>query len=94
MSLSKAGTLEIRSGDTGVLLRSTTVATPVAEDLHEHVDKAILPDIDVIGTSAFVSLPHMGYVVEVDLETGALLAEIYVGGEPTRLIALDLATGS
>ena len=90
LSLSKAGVLEIRSGYDGELLHDPLIATAVDEDLHEHVDKAILPDIDVVGDSAFVSLPHMGYIVEVSLQTGELVSEINVGGEPTRLIALDM----
>lgn len=93
LSLSRAGKLEIRNGNTGELFKTITVALPFGKDFHEHVDKAVLPDIVVSEGHAYVTLPHQGYIVEVDLETAEIVSEINVGGEPTRLMALKMSTG-
>lgn len=90
LSLSRAGKLEIRNGNTGALINTLTVALPFGKDFHEHVDKAVLPDIAVSDGHAYITLPHMGYIVEVDLDTAEIVNEINIGGEPTRLLALKM----
>ncbi len=94
LSLSRAGKLEIRSGDTGELFNTVAVGQAFDKDFHEHVDKAVLPDIVVADGNAFVSLPHQGKVVTVDLETADIAGEVDIGGEPTRLLALKMPVGS
>ncbi len=91
LSLSRAGVLDIRSGDTGELMHAVTVAEPFVKEYHEHVDKAILPDIAVAEDHAYVSLPHQGKIIQVNLETAKVAKTIDIGGEPTRLLALDMA---
>jgi len=94
LSLSRAGILDIRSGDTGELLNTVTVAEPFVKEYHEHVDKAILPDIAVAQGHAYVSLPHQGKIIGVDLETAEVINEMDIGGEPTRLLALIMTPAS
>ncbi len=94
LSLSRAGNLDIRSGETGELYDTVAVARAFDKDFHEHVDKAVLPDIVVADGHAFVSLPHQGKIVEVDLETAEIKGELDIGGEPTRLLALKMSVGS
>jgi len=86
LALTRAGTLEIRDGHSGKLLRTVTVCKPFDKELHEHVDKAVLPDIRTLGTRAYVSLPHEGRIAEVDLEKGVVVRQLEVGGSPTRLL--------
>jgi len=90
--LTRAGVLEIRDGGSGELLRSVPVTTPFAKDFHEHTDKAVLPDILVSGSSAWVSLPNEGRIAQVEIETGKVLRHLDVGGEPTRLILVSRST--
>lgn len=84
--LTREGVLEIRDGGDGKLLSSVAVCKPFDAELHEHVDKAILPDIQTLGTRAFVSLPHEGRIVEVNLERGEVVRYLETGGSPTRLV--------
>ena len=89
LSLSRAGVLEIRDGDTGQLRASVQVSGPFEDDYHEHTDKAVLPDIKSLRGDAYVTLPHEGRVAIVDLATGKVERHIDVGGEPTRLVVVD-----
>jgi hypothetical protein len=84
--LTRAGVLEIRDGHNGRLLGKVTICKPFDKELHEHVDKAILPDIQFLGARAYVSLPHEGRIAEVDMEKGAVIRQLEVGGSPTRLL--------
>jgi hypothetical protein len=77
--------LQVRDGGTGELIRTVAVSAPFDEELDEHVDKAILPDILTLGDLAYVSLPHEGRIAEVDLQQGTVIRYLEVGGEPTRL---------
>ncbi len=86
---SRSGTLDIRDGGSGELLRQVEISKPFAKEYHEHVDKAILPDIGTLGSKAYISVPPEGVVVEVDLEAGQLLRRIAVGGEPSRVIIVE-----
>jgi hypothetical protein len=83
--LTRAGVLQVRDGGNGELIRTVAVSAPFDEELHEHVDKAILPDILTLGDLAYVSLPHEGRIAEVDLQQGTVIRYLEVGGEPTRL---------
>ncbi len=87
--LTRAGTLEIRDGGSGDLLRTVEVSRPFAKDFHEHTDKAVLPDILTMGARAFVSLPPEGKIAEVDLEKGVVIRYLKIGGEPTRLVLMQ-----
>lgn len=89
LSLTRGGVLQIRDGNSGELLRTAEVAKPFAKDYHEHVDKAILPDIKSMHGKAYVSLPHEGRIAVVDLETAEITRYFDVGGEPTRIVLAE-----
>ena len=89
LSLTRGGMLQIRDGNTGELLRAAEVSKPFAKDYHEHVDKAILPDIKSMHGKAYVSLPHEGRIAVVDLETAEIERYFDVGGEPTRIVLAE-----
>lgn len=80
------GKLEIRDGASGALLRDVTVSRPFESEYHEHVDKALLPDIVSEGKLAWVTIPPEGVIVEVDVEDGREVRRFPVGGQPTRLV--------
>ena len=86
--LTRAGLLQIHDGASGELLHEVAVSSPLKDDLHEHVDKAILPAIETLGDKAYVSLPHEGRIVEVAVADGRVTRAMQTGGEPTRLVAL------
>jgi hypothetical protein len=86
LSLTRGGVLQIRDGGSGELLRSAEVCKPFTADYHEHVDKAILPDIKTMGGDAYVSLPHEGRIAVVDLDTAEIERYYDTGGEPTRIV--------
>jgi hypothetical protein len=88
LSLTRGGVLQIRDGASGELLRSAEVCKPFTDDYHEHVDKAILPDIKTMGGDAYVSLPHEGRIAIVDLETAEIERYFDTGGEPTRIVLI------
>lgn len=88
--LLRSGVFEIRDGGSGELLRIVTLSAAFAAEFHEHVDKAILPDIQTLGDLAYVSLPHEGRIAEVDLRTAEVLRYLEIGGEPSRLRLLKV----
>ena len=90
LSLTRGGVLQIRDGDSGKLLRAVVIADPFTQPLHEMVDKAVLPDIGVLGERAFVTLPHQGRIAEVDLTAGELIRHYDIGGSPTRLVVIPV----
>ncbi len=92
--LLRSGVLEIRDGGSGELLRSAQVSGAFAAEFHEHVDKAILPDIQTLGNLAYISLPHEGRIAEVDLQAAKVLRYLEIGGEPSRLRLLNVASGN
>ena len=79
------GRLEIRDGGTGQLLHTLKVSGPFADDIEEKIDRAVMPDIKTWSDHAFISLPHEGRIVEIDLPAGKIARYIDTGGEPTRL---------
>lgn len=87
--LTRAGDLLIHDGTSGEFRRKIRIATAIEDDLHEHVDKAILPAIATADGSAFVSLPHEGRIVQVGIEAGIVEETYDIGGEPTRVIVLS-----
>jgi DNA-binding beta-propeller fold protein YncE len=89
---SRDGTLDIRDGGTGQSLRSLAVSKPFDAAYHEHVDKALLPDIVTSGKLAYITIPTEGVIVEVDIEAGKVLRRIAVGGQPTRLSLVRAGT--
>ncbi|MDP2324166.1 MAG: hypothetical protein Q8N51_09065, partial [Gammaproteobacteria bacterium] len=89
---SRDGTLDIRDGGTGASLRTVAVSRPFDSAYHEHVDKALLPDIVTSGTRAYVTIPTEGVIVEVDMNAGKVLRRIKVGGQPTRLSLVNVGT--
>ncbi len=89
LSLTRGGVLQIRDGGTGEVLRTATVSKPFADDYHEHVNKAILPDIKSMHGDAYVSLPHEGRIAIVDLETAEIKRYLDTGGEPTRIVLVE-----
>ncbi|MEO8444324.1 MAG: hypothetical protein ABI567_04880 [Gammaproteobacteria bacterium] len=86
---SRDGTLDIRDGGTGESLRTLPVSRPFDSEYHEHVDKALLPDIVTLGTTAYITIPPEGVIVEVDILAGKVLRRLEVGGQPTRLVAVS-----
>ncbi len=89
LSLTRGGVLQIRDGSSGELLRSAEVCKAFTDDYHEHVDKAILPDIKTMRGKAYVSLPHEGRIAVVDLETAEIERYYDTGGEPTRIVLVE-----
>ena len=85
---SRDGTLDIRDGGTGESLRTLPVSQPFDSEYHEHVDKALLPEIVTLGTTAWITIPPEGVLVEVDILAGKVLRRIEVGGQPTRLVVV------
>lgn len=85
---SRDGTLDIRDGGTGESLRTVRVSTKFDSEYHEHVDKALLPEIVTLGNSAWITIPPKGEIVEVDIAAGKVLRRIKTGGQPTRLVAV------
>lgn len=83
------GQLEIRDGRSGRLRRTVTISAPFDSEYHEHVDKALLPDIRTLGRLAYITIPTEGVIVEVDIRRGRVLRRIEVGGEPTRLLIVN-----
>ena len=83
------GQLEIRDGRSGRLRRTVTISAPFDSEYHEHVDKALLPDIRTLGQVAYITIPPEGVIVEVDIRRGRVLRRIEVGGEPTRLLIVS-----
>jgi hypothetical protein len=91
LTLTPDGAFQIRDGETGDLIHSVPVAAEFP-DLHETVGKAINPDIETLNNIAYVSIPHEGRIAEVDLLQGILLHNITIGGEPVRMVLLDVST--
>jgi hypothetical protein len=89
LSLSRSGVLEIHDGNSGKLLRTVKVSKPFDDDYHEHVDKALLPDIKSRQGKAYISLPHEGRMAVVDLKSGKVDAYYETGGAPTRLVLVE-----
>ena len=85
---SRDGTLDIRDGGTGESLRKLRVSRKFDSEYHEHVDKALLPEIVTIGNIAYITIPPKGVIVEVDILAGKVLRKIKVGGQPTRLVVV------
>lgn len=83
---SRNGTLDLRDGRTGRLQRQLTISKPFDTEYHEHVDKALLPDIVATAERAWITIPPEGVIVEVDLVAGKETRRIAVGGQPTRLV--------
>ncbi|MBT8441122.1 MAG: hypothetical protein KJO76_01955 [Gammaproteobacteria bacterium] len=94
LTLTRGGVLEIRDGATGALLHGVQVCGRFEDDYHEHTDKAILPDIKSLRGDAYVSLPHEGRIAVVDLETGKIERYLDTGGEPTRIVLMDVREGA
>ena len=84
--LDRSGTFEIRDGGSGDVVHSVRVSGPFEGGYHEHVDKAILPDIKTLDGRAYVSLPHEGRIAVVTLDNGVVERFIDIGGEPTRIV--------
>jgi hypothetical protein len=89
---SRSGMLDIRHGGTGELIRQVQVSKAFDQAYHEHVDKALLPDIRFLGDRVFISLPHEGRIAEVQLQSGEVTRSIDVGGQPTRMVAVSAAS--
>ena len=85
---SRSGALDVRDGGTGELIHQIQLSKAFNQSYHEHVDKALLPDIRFLGDRVFVSLPHEGRIAEVALQSGELIRYIDVGGQPTRMVAV------
>ena len=85
---SRDGTLDIRDGGSGQSLRTVQVSRAFSSEYHEHVDKALLPDILTMGKLAYITIPPEGVIVEVDVLAGTVLRRFDIGGQPTRLVAV------
>lgn len=86
---SRNGTLEIRDGRSGKLKHKVAISGTFESEYHEHVDKALLPDIVTVGEKAYVTIPPEGVLVEVDMRSGQVLRRFELGGEPTRLVVVS-----
>jgi hypothetical protein len=85
LALLESGELEVRSAETLDLERSIAVSRQFPP-LHETTSGAIMPDIVVSGSTAYVSLPDRGLIAEVNWETGEVVRNLRVGGMPTRMV--------
>lgn len=83
---SRNGTLDLRDGRSGKLKRQLTISRPFDAEYHEHVDKALLPDIIATAERAWITLPTEGAIVELDLAAGKEVRRLAVGGQPTRMV--------
>lgn len=90
----RSGILDIRHGGTGELLKQVQVSQPFDQEYHEHVDKALLPDIRFLGDLVYISLPHEGRIAELQLPSGEVNRYIEVGGQPTRMVAVPADLGA
>ena len=81
------GRLQVREAPEGRLLKEVRVSRPFPE-MDEDTGGAIYPDIAPWPERglAYVSLPHLGLVAEVDVERGRVVRYLRVGGSPTRLV--------
>src|SRR5690606_34316823 len=86
---SRNGTLEIRDGRSGKLKHKVAISGTFESEYHEHVDKALLPDIVTVGEQADVTIPPAVALVEVDLRHCQVLRRFELGGEPTRLVVVS-----
>lgn len=86
---SRSGTLDIRDGVSGALRHQLRVSRAFDAQYHEHVDKALLPDIVSSGKRAWISIPPEGVIVEVDVPAGKELRRLATGGQPTRLVLVE-----
>ncbi|MDM7324716.1 MAG: hypothetical protein P3W93_007005 [Thermus sp.] len=86
--LLKDGTLQVREAREGRLLRKVRVVPKPFPEVDEDTGGAIYPDIAPWPERglAYVSLPHLGLVAEVDVERGRMVRYLRVGGSPTRLV--------
>jgi hypothetical protein len=82
------GMLDIRDGGSGELLTKIRVSRAFDQEYHEHVDRALLPDIRFLDGRVYISLPHEGRIAEVDPTRAEVIRYIEVGGNPTRMVAL------
>lgn len=82
------GMLDIRDGGTGELFTQVRVSRAFDQEYHEHVDRALLPDIRFLDGRVYISLPHEGRIAEVNPDTAEVIRYIEVGGNPTRMVAL------
>ena len=78
------GELQVRDGKKGQVIRTIPVTQELPE-MDETVAGAIMPSIATYKERAFVSLPHRGWIAEVDWKQGKLLRYLMIGGMPTRL---------
>lgn len=83
---SRNGTLDLRDGKSGKLQHQLTISRPFDAEYHEHVDKALLPDIVATAERAWITLPTEGAIVEVDLVAAKEVRRFQIGGQPTRLV--------
>lgn len=83
---SRKGTLDVRDGASGELRHQLRISKPFDAEYHEHVDKALLPDIVSAGDRAWISIPPEGVIVEIDAAAGRELRRIATGGQPTRMV--------
>ncbi|AFV77363.1 hypothetical protein Theos_2377 (plasmid) [Thermus oshimai JL-2] len=79
------GRLQVREAREGRLLREVRVSRPLPE-ADEDTGGAILPDIALWDGRAYVSLPHLGLMAEVDVGRGRVARFLRVGGSPTRMV--------
>lgn len=86
---SRKGTLDIRDGASGELRHQLRISKAFESEYHEHVDKALLPDIVSAGDRAWISIPPEGVIVEIDAAAGRELRRIATGGQPTRIVLAD-----
>jgi hypothetical protein len=82
------GRLQVREARNGNLLKEVRVAAKPFPEMDEDTGGAIYPDMALWPERglAYVSLPHLGLVAEVDVERGRVARYLRTGGSPTRLV--------
>ncbi|MGC8904642.1 hypothetical protein [Thermus sp.] len=81
------GTLQVREAKEGRLLLKVRVSPRPFPEMDEDTGGAIYPDLALWPERglAYVSLPHLGLVAEVDVAKGRVVRYLRTGGSPTRL---------
>lgn len=82
------GKFQVRDGKTGDLVREVQVTQEMPE-WDETVAGAIMPSIATWKERAYISLPHRGWIAEVDWKQGKVLRNLLIGGMPTRLVLVE-----
>jgi len=87
--LTHQGYLQLRNASTGSLIRERKVMKKISTAIDETTEYAILPDLAIGDTRAYVSVPQSGRVISLTTDLRKVAKTIKTGGKPTRLVLLE-----